>query len=440
MALQRMQSIVGAAGEALGLTEDPLHTRVGMKIEEATKEDLVMENWDLNMEICDIVSSTEGGPVQAVRAIKKKLQNSLGKSQKATLLTLTVLETCVKNCGKNFTFLVCQKEFADDLINRVISPNLEPSQAIQDKVLSLIQSWAHAFSSDPDLRGVAEVYIDLKKKGVEFPVPSDEDLLLVQSNQSSPVRSVHSMSLSSASSSSSQTNQPPPPTANQPSVQASQARLPGADLSARVAKGRKVQAARLAGSGLLTQGQANKLERDLEITQRNLEVFSELLSEVRPGQEHPEDKKLLLEVSLTCKEMQARVLELIGIVQHREITANLLDINDNMNNELLRFERYMNNCGEKSKVKDPEALTPDEILLQIPQAQSRPISQVSDDSTSLVKASKETDFEEIEAWMKEHEGEECLMGGVEENTNGEDVTSDEFNNFLKKRVEAVTKE
>ena len=32
MALQRMQSMVGAAGEALGLTEDPLHTRVGIKV------------------------------------------------------------------------------------------------------------------------------------------------------------------------------------------------------------------------------------------------------------------------------------------------------------------------------------------------------------------------------------------------------------------------
>jgi len=359
MALQRMQSIVGAAGEALGLTEDPLHTRVGMKIEEATKEDLVMENWDLNMEICDIINTSEGGPVQAARAIRRKLQSVLGKSHKSTLLTLTVLETCVKNCGKNFIFLVCQKEFADELINRVISPNLEPSQAIQDKVLALIQSWAHAFSSDPDLRGVAEVYMDLKKKGVEFPIPSDEDMLLVQSNQSSPARSVHS--LSSASSMSSQSSQPQPANPHvQPSKQDS-------NLAERVEKGRKVQAGRLAASGLLTHGQAKKLERDLEITQRNLEVFSELLSELKPGQEHPEDKKLLLEVSETCKEMQARVLELISIVQHREITAILLDINDNMNNELLRFERYMNNCGEKSKEKDPEALSPDEILLQVPQ-------------------------------------------------------------------------
>ena len=31
-----------------------------------------MENWDLNMEICDIINTTEGGPVQAIRALKKK--------------------------------------------------------------------------------------------------------------------------------------------------------------------------------------------------------------------------------------------------------------------------------------------------------------------------------------------------------------------------------
>jgi len=415
--------LVGAAGEALGLTEDPLHTRVGAKIDEATQEDLVMENWELNMEICDIINTTEGGPVQALRALRKKLQLSQGKSQKEALLTLTVLETCVKNCGKNFIFLVCQKEFADELINR-ISPNIESSQAVQDKVLSLVQSWAHAFSSDPDLRGVAEVYMDLKKKGVDFPVPTDDDLLLVQTNnQLSPTRSVGSTSSSSSTRS------------NPPQTQTQNNKKQDAALAQRVAQGRKTQASRLAASGILTQGQAKKLERDLEITQRNLEVFSELLSELRPGQEHPEDKKLLLDVSETCKEMQARVLELIGIVQHREITASLLDINDNMNNELLRFERYMNNCGEKSKVKDPEALSPDEVLLKVPQA-SRPVSQVSEGSTALVKESKETDFEEIEAWMKEHEGEDLLP----EELNGEDATSDEFNRFLEKRVEAVKKE
>jgi len=65
------------------------------------------------------------------------------------------------------------------------------------------------------------------------------------------------------------------------------------------------------------------------------------------------------------------------------------------------------------------------------------VSQVSEGSTVLVKESKETDFEEIEAWMKEHEGEEDLLP---EETNGEDAITDEFNKFLEKRVEAVKRE
>ena len=45
-------------------------------------------------------------------------------------------------------------------------------------------------------------------------------------------------------------------------------------------------------------------------------------------------------------------------------------------------------------------------------------------------------FQEIESWMKEHEGETDLVD-TEEDTNVEDATSDDFNKFLEKRIEAV---
>ena len=77
---------------------------------------------------------------------------------------------------KSFIFLICQREFADELTGLAMSPNLEQSPDIKTKVLSLIQSWALAFSSDRDLSEIAEVYMDLKNKGVDFPLPSDEDL------------------------------------------------------------------------------------------------------------------------------------------------------------------------------------------------------------------------------------------------------------------------
>ena len=47
--------------------------------------------------------------------------------------------------------------------------------------------------------------------------------------------------------------------------------------------------------------------------------------------------------------IQARILELIGLVQHRELTASLLDLNDQMNNQLLRFFLSQLTSSEYSK-------------------------------------------------------------------------------------------
>lgn len=77
--------------------------------------------------------------------------------------TLTVLETCVKNCGKNFHVCVANKEFIQELV-KLISPKHDPPIAVQEKVLSLIQTWAETFANQPDLKGVVEIYQELKNK------------------------------------------------------------------------------------------------------------------------------------------------------------------------------------------------------------------------------------------------------------------------------------
>ena len=98
MALGRVSNFMASAGEVLGLTEDPLHTALGVKLVEATSEELVTENWEVNLIICDIINQTEAGPGQAVRAVRKRLEQCAGHSNKSTVLTLTVLETAAKNC------------------------------------------------------------------------------------------------------------------------------------------------------------------------------------------------------------------------------------------------------------------------------------------------------------------------------------------------------
>ena len=72
-----------------------------------------------------MVNSSPEGPGLAVRAIKKRLHQSLGHSPKTPLSTFTVLETAMKNCGRPLHLLVCTKEFCTDLITRVTSPNPE---------------------------------------------------------------------------------------------------------------------------------------------------------------------------------------------------------------------------------------------------------------------------------------------------------------------------
>lgn len=75
------------------------------------------------MEICDIINSTADGPKDALKAIRKRLNMSAGKNYTVVMYTLTVLETCVKNCSKPFHVLVCNKEFISELVSIHFTPN-----------------------------------------------------------------------------------------------------------------------------------------------------------------------------------------------------------------------------------------------------------------------------------------------------------------------------
>ena len=151
-----------------------------MRIEEAVDDDIDIENWDYSNsddpDICDLILTTDGGDLMAVRAIRKKFQKSISSSPKAAIASLNILENCVRNCGKDFIVHVCQKDYIEDLVYIATSEASELNGSVRTKLLALIQSWAFEFSSDRDLRGIAEVYMRLKDEGMEFPSPSEDDL------------------------------------------------------------------------------------------------------------------------------------------------------------------------------------------------------------------------------------------------------------------------
>ena len=65
-----------------------------------------------------------------------------------------------------------------------------------------------------------------------------------------------------------------------------------------------------------------------------------------------------MELGITCREMQRRVVELLGVVEDRELTSMLLEVNDSFNNQMLRYERY------KANVENIPTST-DEVLLEL---------------------------------------------------------------------------
>lgn len=109
-------------------------------------------------------------------------------------------------------------------------------------------------------------------------------------------------------------------------------------------------------AGGASQDQIGKLQSELDIVSMNMTILSEMLTELKPNQESPADYKLLVDLVATCKEMQARIVDLIGKVNNDEITAELLRLNDELNNLFLRHQRYEKNRDPKTASERPSAI------------------------------------------------------------------------------------
>ncbi|KAK1341549.1 hypothetical protein QTO34_017964 [Cnephaeus nilssonii] len=288
------------------------HRTAHSQPKKATDGSLQSEDWALNMEICDIINETEEGPKDAFRAIKKRITGN--KNFHEVMLALTVLETCVKNCGHRFHVLVASQDFVEGVLVRTILPKNNPPTIVHDKVLNLIQSWADAFRSSPDLTGVVAVYEDLRRKGLEFPM-TDLDML---SPIHTPQRTVFSSETPSGQ--------------NSAGTDASHRGIP--------ASTRLLCPPQLDTPLTPTPEQIGKLRSELEMVSGNVRVMSEMLTELVPTQAEPADLELLQELNRTCRAMQQRVLELIPRIANEQLTEELLIVNDNLNNVFLRHERF----------------------------------------------------------------------------------------------------
>ncbi|XP_060946418.1 target of Myb protein 1 isoform X2 [Limanda limanda] len=344
------------------LLGNPFSTAVGQRIEYATSASLPSEDWALNMEICDMINSSEEGPRDAVRAIKKRIAGN--KNFKEVMLALTVLETCVKNCAYRFHILVTTRDFVEGVLVRAIIPRNNPPLILHDRVLSIVQAWADAFRSSPDLTGVVSVYEDLRRKGLEFPMTELDGY-------------------SSA--------QPPKQTVpgNGPAVTS----LPAALLSSKppLVQPQTCELKKaLEGTSAFTACQVKKLKTELGVVRSNLTMMSDMMSQLDPVTVKQADMELLEQLYTVCKDMQDRIVKIVPRLSEEKLIEELLATNDDMNSAFTRYHRFERRItnGQDTTQKSHMYVNLEELDLTAESQESGVASATSDSlSSQLTKLS-----------------------------------------------------
>uniref|UniRef100_H3CIU9 Golgi associated, gamma adaptin ear containing, ARF binding protein 3a n=1 Tax=Tetraodon nigroviridis TaxID=99883 RepID=H3CIU9_TETNG len=136
-------------------------------LNKATNPSNRQEDWEYIMGFCDQVKKELEGPQISVKLLVHKIQSP---QEWEALQALTVLEACMRNCGRGFHNEVGKFRFLNELV-KVISPKYlgdKVSERVKTKVITMLYSWTVSL---PDEAKISEAYHMLKLQGVVLADP-----------------------------------------------------------------------------------------------------------------------------------------------------------------------------------------------------------------------------------------------------------------------------
>ncbi|XP_022452351.1 ADP-ribosylation factor-binding protein GGA1 isoform X1 [Delphinapterus leucas] len=131
---------------------------------------------------CEQLNEDFEGPPLATRLLAHKIQSP---QEWEAIQALTVLETCMKSCGKRFHDEVGKFRFLNELI-KVVSPKYlgsRTSEKVKNKILELLYSWTVGL---PEEVKIAEAYQMLKKQDPETVSPPPSTAGIVKADPKLP--------------------------------------------------------------------------------------------------------------------------------------------------------------------------------------------------------------------------------------------------------------
>lgn len=140
-----------------------LSTPIGVMVKAATDSLRISPDWAKNMEICDQINLHKDNVEMAMRAIRRRLMDS---DHMTVSLALTLLETCMKNCGSEFA-----ARFDRNLMDEVVNVAVKENKGLKNKeeALRLIQQWGRAYETRRSIPLFFETFMGLKARGISFP-------------------------------------------------------------------------------------------------------------------------------------------------------------------------------------------------------------------------------------------------------------------------------
>ncbi|XP_056144613.1 ADP-ribosylation factor-binding protein GGA3 [Lampris incognitus] len=137
------------------------------------------EDWEYIIGFCDQINKELEGPQIAVKLLIHKIHSP---QEWEALQALTVLEACMKNCGRRFHNEIGKYRFLNELI-KVVSPKYlgdNVPEKVKAKIIEMLYSWTVAF---PNETKISEAYQTLRRQGL---VTRDPELPLDKTLVPSP--------------------------------------------------------------------------------------------------------------------------------------------------------------------------------------------------------------------------------------------------------------
>lgn len=149
---------------------DPYEKKLNDLVLRATSDMWITPDWSINMDLVDEINRNQGNGTyeKVLRCIRRRLGH---RDPKVQLFTLTLLETCAKNCGASFQSALSESDVWTD-VAALPEPRRRHDLEVVDKALVMVEDFARTLRPHK----FQKAYVELQASGVRFPDRPEEEV------------------------------------------------------------------------------------------------------------------------------------------------------------------------------------------------------------------------------------------------------------------------